>query len=386
MNAVDQTAKPVQSFDWGVIKWYVTPDDTEGANLTFGEVVLLPGKGHERHNHPDAEEVLYVLAGEGEQMLDDGGENSFPIKAGDTIYVPTAMFHSTVNTGWQPLRLLALYNPGGSEKALRELPDFREGDGPDWSLRLERREPHGPADRDPRHEGRRVRLPARPPARRGRGRAGGRRRQPRGAAHRGRHLARGGGVGHRRRPERAGRGARPRRRGDRDGRRRGRAGQAAARRGPHRRRSGRGRIRQHGDRHPGDAGVARGRAQADGLDDGRGRHARLRGLARRGDDGVGGRRGGHQCRVGARAGQRRGGDGGDGAGAGGRAGRGAPAGGSVDVRRDDAVRDSRARGAGGAWLRAGRVPRHRCGRHGDGGADGVGLPAGSARRHHHRAV
>jgi oxalate decarboxylase/phosphoglucose isomerase-like protein (cupin superfamily) len=55
MNAVDQTAKPVQSFDWGVIKWYVTPDDTEGANLTFGEVVLLPGKGHERHNHPDAE-------------------------------------------------------------------------------------------------------------------------------------------------------------------------------------------------------------------------------------------------------------------------------------------------------------------------------------------
>ena len=167
MNAVDQTAKPVQSFDWGVIKWYVTPDDTEGANLTFGEVVLLPGKGHERHNHPDAEEILYVLAGEGEQMLDDGGENSFPIKAGDTIYVPTAMFHSTVNTGWQPLRLLALYNPGGSEKALRDLPDFREGDGPDWSLEAwAGHEPHGPADRDPRHQGRRVRLPARSPARR----------------------------------------------------------------------------------------------------------------------------------------------------------------------------------------------------------------------------
>ena len=54
--------------------------------------------------------------------------------AGDTIYVPTAMFHSTVNTGWQPLRLLALYNPGGAEKALRELPDFREGAGPDWAL------------------------------------------------------------------------------------------------------------------------------------------------------------------------------------------------------------------------------------------------------------
>ena len=122
MNAVDLTAKPVQSFDWGVIKWYVTPDDTEGANLTFGEVVLLPGKGHERHNHPESEEILYVLAGEGEQMLDDDGENTFAIAPGDTIYVPTGMFHSTVNTGWQPLRLLALYNPGGSEKALRDCP------------------------------------------------------------------------------------------------------------------------------------------------------------------------------------------------------------------------------------------------------------------------
>jgi oxalate decarboxylase/phosphoglucose isomerase-like protein (cupin superfamily) len=134
MEAVDAASKPVQSFDWGVIKWFVTPDDTEGANLTFGEVVLLPGKGHDRHNHPESEEILYVLAGEGEQMLDDGGENTFPIKAGDTIYVPTAMFHSTVNTGWQPLRLLALYNPGGAEKALRDLPDFREGAGPDWAL------------------------------------------------------------------------------------------------------------------------------------------------------------------------------------------------------------------------------------------------------------
>ena len=35
-------------------------------------VVLLPGQGHERHNHPDADEILYVLAGTGEQMVDDG--------------------------------------------------------------------------------------------------------------------------------------------------------------------------------------------------------------------------------------------------------------------------------------------------------------------------
>ncbi len=151
--------------------------------------MLLPGKGHDRHNHPESEEVLYVLAGEGEQMLDDGGENTFPIKAGDTIYVPTAMFHSTVNTGWQPLRLLALYNPGGAEKALRDLPDFREGDGPGLVARRLSREPDerpvlliGTLDtKGDEYAFLRDRLRDA-----GRGRAAGRRRHAGGAADRGR--------------------------------------------------------------------------------------------------------------------------------------------------------------------------------------------------------
>jgi len=133
MPAVDPQGVPTQTFDWGSIKWLVTPDATEGAGLTFGEVVLQPGRGHDRHNHPEAEEILYVLSGTGEQMLDDG--EPFPIGPGDTIYVPTAVYHSTRSTSWAPLRLLALYNPGGAEKALEGLPDFREvpaGALPEW--------------------------------------------------------------------------------------------------------------------------------------------------------------------------------------------------------------------------------------------------------------
>lgn len=121
---VDPHTVPTQTFDWGAIKWFVTPERTQGAGITFGEVVLLPGLGHERHNHPESEEILYVLSGEGMQMLDDG--EPFPVKPGDVIYVPIAVFHSTLNTGWTPLRLLALYHPGGPEKVLEGLPDFRE--------------------------------------------------------------------------------------------------------------------------------------------------------------------------------------------------------------------------------------------------------------------
>ena len=134
MQAVDPNALPTQTFDWGAIKWFVTPELTEGAGITFGEVVLQPGRGHDRHNHPESEEILYVLSGEGEQMLDD--REPFDVKPGDTIYVPTGVFHSTRNTGWEPMRLLALYNPGGPEKILEGLPDFRQvaaGSVPDWT-------------------------------------------------------------------------------------------------------------------------------------------------------------------------------------------------------------------------------------------------------------
>jgi len=116
-----------ETFEWGLIKWTVTPERTPGAGLTFGEVVLLPGKGHERHSHPDTEEVLYVLSGTGEQTVESqDGREPFEVRAGDTIHVPKGVFHSTINTGWAPLRLLAFYSPGGAERALRELPDYRE--------------------------------------------------------------------------------------------------------------------------------------------------------------------------------------------------------------------------------------------------------------------
>jgi oxalate decarboxylase/phosphoglucose isomerase-like protein (cupin superfamily) len=134
MTTIDPNTIPTHSFEWGAIKWFITPDRTPGAGMTFGEVVLLPGKGHDRHNHPDSEEILYVLSGEGDQMLNDG--EPFPVRSGDTIYVPQAAHHSTLNTGWQTMRLLAIYNPGGPEKVLESLPDFQEvpaANAPGWS-------------------------------------------------------------------------------------------------------------------------------------------------------------------------------------------------------------------------------------------------------------
>ena len=121
------------TFDWGSIKWFVTPYALQGASSSLGEVIVNPGQGHARHHHPDADEVIYVISGEGKQMVDDG--EPFAIKEGDSVYIRKGVWHSTDNTTWRPLRLIVTYTPGGEEKALAAAPDYRLHDAgtvPAW--------------------------------------------------------------------------------------------------------------------------------------------------------------------------------------------------------------------------------------------------------------
>jgi oxalate decarboxylase/phosphoglucose isomerase-like protein (cupin superfamily) len=114
-------------FDWGRLALTVGPE-VNNAKLFSGGVVDLPsGKGHTRHNHPGAEEIIFVISGEGEQMVEDEAGNPVTVKVGPgtTVFVPNSRFHSTLNTGAAPMQLFVVYSPAGPELALRELPDFR---------------------------------------------------------------------------------------------------------------------------------------------------------------------------------------------------------------------------------------------------------------------
>jgi oxalate decarboxylase/phosphoglucose isomerase-like protein (cupin superfamily) len=110
-------------FDWGTIKWLSEPRITNAVRFSAGVVLLEPGKGHARHNHPGVEEILYVVSGAGKQMVESGGESWEPITAGDLIHIPPDVFHATMNTGWEPLKMVAIYSPPGPEALLRSLPD-----------------------------------------------------------------------------------------------------------------------------------------------------------------------------------------------------------------------------------------------------------------------
>jgi oxalate decarboxylase/phosphoglucose isomerase-like protein (cupin superfamily) len=121
-SGVITTVQDVDSlnFDWGKIQFLSEPAVTGAKRFSFGVVELAEGKGHARHNHPGSEEIIYVVSGQGEQMVDD--QPPIKVGPGSSIYIPADVYHSTVNTGTGTLKLIVVYSPPGPERLLREIP------------------------------------------------------------------------------------------------------------------------------------------------------------------------------------------------------------------------------------------------------------------------
>jgi oxalate decarboxylase/phosphoglucose isomerase-like protein (cupin superfamily) len=119
---VEEADVETQVFGWGRLWWLSEPRVTAAERFSAGVVELEPGKGHDRHNHPGVEEILYVLSGRGLQVVDAlGGRVEREVGPGVLIHIPPDVFHSTVNTGEGPMRLLAIYAPPGPEAELRAM-------------------------------------------------------------------------------------------------------------------------------------------------------------------------------------------------------------------------------------------------------------------------
>lgn len=114
-------------FDWGQLALTVAPEVNGARNFSSGVVDLPSGQGHSRHNHPGAEEIIFVISGQGQQMIEDPDGNPITrdVGPGCTVFVPESRFHSTLNTGAGPMQLFVVYSPAGPELVLRDLPDFR---------------------------------------------------------------------------------------------------------------------------------------------------------------------------------------------------------------------------------------------------------------------
>jgi len=108
---------PAEQFEWGAIKWLCNSRLSPGAAQTLGICHILPGRHNPLHYHPNCEELLYVLAGQGRHTLDD---QAVELRAGTMIRVPTGVRHNLTNTGWEPLTCLISFSSGERETVFLE--------------------------------------------------------------------------------------------------------------------------------------------------------------------------------------------------------------------------------------------------------------------------
>jgi mannose-6-phosphate isomerase-like protein (cupin superfamily) len=113
----DSAVLPAETFAWGAIKWLYNGRLSPGAEQTLGVCHILPGKRNPLHFHPNCEELLYVLAGQGRHRLDD---ELVELRVGMTIRIPVGVKHNLENTGWEPLACVITFSSGDRQTVFLE--------------------------------------------------------------------------------------------------------------------------------------------------------------------------------------------------------------------------------------------------------------------------
>lgn len=111
--------------DWTTAKVMCGPEVNGSEEMGAVSLFFEPGHGHSRHIHHDADQIIYVVTGRGEHMIEkaDGSSVTEKVGPGSLIYIPKGNFHSTFNTGWEPMHALAVFSPPGPVQALRAVGD-----------------------------------------------------------------------------------------------------------------------------------------------------------------------------------------------------------------------------------------------------------------------
>jgi len=113
----DAAALPVESTPWGTLQWVCNAKLMPGAQQTVGLATILPGKSNPLHFHPNCEEILHVLSGQGTHSIEG---RTVSLKAGMTIRIPAGAKHNLVNTGTEPLKTLVSFSSGDRKTVFLE--------------------------------------------------------------------------------------------------------------------------------------------------------------------------------------------------------------------------------------------------------------------------
>lgn len=109
----DRSGKGTAPFQGDTFFTKVSTQDTDGSIYVFESTRLKPG-GPSLHYHYEQDEWWYVLEGE---FLIKVGEETYHVKAGDSVFGPRMVPHTFTKLGNDEAKLLMFFQPAGKMEA-----------------------------------------------------------------------------------------------------------------------------------------------------------------------------------------------------------------------------------------------------------------------------
>ena len=81
--------------------------------MTLGRVTFKPGRSNPFHHHPNCEEILFVVSGDIEHTLPEGG--TVHLHEGDCIVLPEGKSHQATNVGDREAVVIVAFNTAERE-------------------------------------------------------------------------------------------------------------------------------------------------------------------------------------------------------------------------------------------------------------------------------
>ncbi len=95
-------------FEWGSLTWLANAEMGNSTDMTVGKCVLKAGAENPLHRHPNCSEVLVVLEGTIEHVIEEG--RSVRMNPGDCINLPVNLPHKARNVGSEDAILLISFS------------------------------------------------------------------------------------------------------------------------------------------------------------------------------------------------------------------------------------------------------------------------------------
>jgi quercetin dioxygenase-like cupin family protein len=117
----------IEKLDWSTLGWVSSPSTTAAKKITFIELTIKPGMGHNFHFHPNQEEVIMVVEGQVEQWLEQEKTILVP---GEAIFISPGEIHASFNPGAEPARAIVVLSPSAGESGVESV---EVGDQEPWA-------------------------------------------------------------------------------------------------------------------------------------------------------------------------------------------------------------------------------------------------------------